>query len=128
MFNDSWDGQKAPIVLEKYNNNENISNYYLNSWEGNNLNGIGNDRDYEITGSVARMKFREFFRNYRFGNVYYYREALLRHWTQGLYYIEVDLAHIFEFDDVLLNCLQVSYYYYFDYLYDYYYYLYYIFL
>lgn len=106
MFNNSWDGQKPPIVLEKYNNNDNLSNNYLNSWESNERSS-NRDRDYELSGSIARMKFREFFRNYRIGNVYYYRDALLRHWTQGLYYIEVDLAHIFEFDDVLLNSLQV---------------------
>lgn len=89
----SWDGQKPPVVLEK-------------SHESNNWDHV--PVDYEVSGASSRLKFREFFRNYRVGNVYHYREALLRQWTQGLYFIEVDLGHIFEYDDILLNSLQVS--------------------
>ena len=103
-MNDSWDGQKAPVVLEKYSNTSH--NHFYHHWES--ANGQHpHGGDYEISGSLARMKFREFFRNYRIGNVYHYREALLRHWTQGLHFIEVDLAHVTEFDEILLNNLQV---------------------
>jgi hypothetical protein len=76
----------------------------LNSWDSNGV--IDN---FQISGSSARLKFREFFRNYRLGSVYHYREALLRHWSQGIFYIEVNLAHVYEYDDILLNSLQVRY-------------------
>jgi hypothetical protein len=101
-MSDSWDGQKEPVVLEKFNGSHNV---FYNNWDSVAGNRPG---DFELSGAVARMKFREFFRNYRIGNVYHYREALLRHWTQGLHFIEVDLAHVTEFDEILLNNLQVG--------------------
>jgi hypothetical protein len=103
---DSWDGERAPYVLERHT--EDAPQW--NSWDG----AITRDNDsYKISGATARAKFREFFRNYRLGNVYYYREALLRNWNKGDYFVEVDIAHVHEFDDVLLNCLQVLITYYF---------------
>lgn len=62
---------------------------------------------FEIEGSTARSRFREFFRNFRLGNVYLYRDALIRHWNRGEYFLEVDLAHVHEYDEVLLQSLQV---------------------
>lgn len=98
---DSWDGERAPFVLER--NTEDAPQW--NSWDG----AISRDNDsYKISGATARAKFREFFRNYRLGNLYFYREALLRNWNKGDYFVEVDIAHVYEFDDILLNCLQVS--------------------
>jgi DNA replication licensing factor MCM5 len=75
--------------------------------------GDGNDGRlrvgaYEIEGSTARSRFREFFRNFRLGNVYLYRDALIRHWNRGEYFVEVDLAHVHEYDEVLLQSLQVK--------------------
>ena len=63
---------------------------------------------YEIEGSAARSRFREFFRNFRLGNVYPYRDALIRHWNRGEFFVEVDLAHVHEYDEVLLQSLQVT--------------------
>jgi DNA replication licensing factor MCM5 len=61
---------------------------------------------YDITGSAARSRFREFFRNFRQGNVYIYRDALVRHWDRKEFYIEVELGHVNEYDEVLLQSLQ----------------------
>lgn len=97
---DSWDGERAPFVLER--NTDDAPQW--SSWDG--VTPTESD-GYKISGSEARRKFREFFRNYRLGNVYYYREALLRNWNKEQYFVEVDIAHIYEYDDVLLNCLQV---------------------
>lgn len=63
---------------------------------------------YEIEGSTARLRFREFFRNFRLGNVYLYRDALIRHWNRKEFFVEVDLAHVHEYDEVLLQSLQVD--------------------
>lgn len=98
-MSDSWNGDRAPFVLER--NSEEAPE--RNRWDG----AIPHDNDYKISGATARAKFREFFRNYRVGSVYHYREALLRHWNKGEHFVEVDIAHVYEFDDVLLNCLQV---------------------
>jgi hypothetical protein len=62
---------------------------------------------FEIEGANARQRFREFFRNFRQGHTYIYRDALIRHWNRGEYFVEVDLAHLNEYDDILLNALQV---------------------
>lgn len=63
--------------------------------------------NFDFDGKVARVKFREFFRNFRLDNIYLYRESLIRNWNRNLFYIEVDCAHISEFDEVLLHHLQV---------------------
>jgi hypothetical protein len=70
--------------------------------------GVRDQLDFNVDGSSARTRFREFFRNFRQDGVYIYREALLRHWNRREFYIEVDLAHLNEFDEVLFNNLQVS--------------------
>ena len=63
---------------------------------------------YDIEGAEARLRFREFFRNFRQGNIYIYRDALVRHWNRNEYFVEIDIGHINEYDDVLLQCLQVN--------------------
>ena len=63
---------------------------------------------FEIEGSAARSRFREFFRNFRLGNVYTYRDSLIRHWNRSEFFVEVDLAHVHEYDEVLLQSLQVT--------------------
>lgn len=61
----------------------------------------------DIEGSTARNRFREFFRNFRMDNVYIYRDALIRHWNRKELFVEVELAHLNQFDEVLFNNLQV---------------------
>ena len=62
---------------------------------------------FEIeSNQEARHRFREFFRNFRQGNLYTYREALVRQFNRQDYFIEVDLAHVNEYDDKLYNNLQ----------------------
>ena len=62
---------------------------------------------FEIeSNQEARHRFREFFRNFRQGNLYTYREALVRQWNRQDYFIEVDLAHVNEYDEKLFNNLQ----------------------
>jgi len=63
---------------------------------------------YEVAGAFARQRLREFFRNFRQGNVYQYRDSLVRNWNRGEYFVEVDLAHVNEYDEVLFNKLQTN--------------------
>jgi hypothetical protein len=63
--------------------------------------------EYDLTPSSSRLRFRNFFRNFRLSTLYIYREELLRRWNLGEYFVEVDLAHLNEFDEVLFNALQV---------------------
>jgi hypothetical protein len=63
--------------------------------------------NFDFDGSTSRVKFREFFRNFRIDNLHIYRDALIRNWNRNLYFIEVDCAHLNEFDEVLLHHLQV---------------------
>lgn len=63
---------------------------------------------FEIAGAAARQRFREFFRNFRLGNIYLYREALIRHWNRNEYFVEVDLAHVDQYDQVLFNAIQTQ--------------------
>lgn len=66
------------------------------------------DEQYNLTGHQARKGFTEFFKNFHVGGVFYYREALLRNWNKKHYFIEVNLQHVHEYSDMLLNALQVS--------------------
>ena len=79
-------------------------NSFANAWMGDTY---GAQPTYEFQGAAARQKFREFFRNFRLGAVYIYRESLLRHWNQHEFFIEVDCGHLNEYDEVLFNNLQV---------------------
>ena len=86
------DMSRRPVVIEA---------------QGGVYDGRENVRAYEIEGARARLRFREFFRRFCHGNEYPYRDALIRHWNRREFYVEVDLAHVNEFDDVLLQALQV---------------------
>ena len=63
--------------------------------------------DFNVEGSAARARFREFFRNFRNDNVFIYRDALMRHWNRREMFVDVDLGHLNQFDEVLFNQLQV---------------------
>ena len=73
------------------------------------INLVQHETDGTIEHFQARKLFREFFRNFRLGNVYIYRDALTRQWNCGQYYVEVDLFHVQEFNRNLYNNLQVIY-------------------
>lgn len=72
-------------------------------------NGL-NNLDFEFGKSMelpeARQHFREFFRNFRQGNIFIYRESLVRQWNRREFFIEVDLSHVNEYDEVLFDSLQ----------------------
>ena len=87
------EGSRAPIVLEPAGSASAAIDRSLNN-------------DFELQGSTVRHRFREFFRNFRQGNVYKYRDALVRQWNRREYYVDVDLAHVNEYDEVLFNNLQ----------------------
>jgi hypothetical protein len=57
---------------------------------------------------LCRRRFREFFRNYQKDSIFIYRDALILRWGRREYFVEVDLAHLNEFDEVLYNNLQVK--------------------
>lgn len=88
------DEVRRPVVLQPLDS--------ADSWGGSRL------VNFDIDGSNARNRFREFFRNFRLDNVYIYRDALIRHWNRKELFIEVDLAHLNQFDEVLFNNLQVK--------------------
>ncbi len=89
-----FDEYRPPIVLEPPQ--------YEDDW------GDREMVDFNVEGASAKVRFREFFRNFRHDNVYIYREALLRQWNRRDFFVEVDLAHLNEFDEVLFNSLQVN--------------------
>lgn len=70
--------------------------------------GERTDLNFQFEGPITRAKFREFLRNFRIANKYIYREALIRNWTRNNFSVEVDCAHLVEFDETLLHHLQVS--------------------
>jgi len=53
-----------------------------------------------------RLRFREFFRNFRLGQVYIYRDMLTRNWNRRQFIVEVNLGHLHEYDEVLMGYLQ----------------------
>jgi hypothetical protein len=65
------------------------------------------DPSFFVEGAPARHRFKEFFRNFRLGTIYPYRDSLIRHWNRGEYYIEVDVSHLNEYDEALYNSLKV---------------------
>ncbi|RYH28440.1 hypothetical protein EON65_12185 [archaeon] len=69
--------------------------------------GERTDLNFQFDGPITRAKFREFLRNFRIANKYIYREALIRNWTRNIFSVEVDCAHLVEFDETLLHHLQV---------------------
>jgi hypothetical protein len=95
-MSDSWDGQKKPVVLSRQMDNDSRPK-----------TAEEEDAQYTLTGNQARKGFSEFFKNFRIGGVFHYREALLRNWNKKHYFVEVNLAHVYEYNDMLLNALQV---------------------
>jgi hypothetical protein len=92
-----WDGQKRPVVLSRQMDKDSRP-----------TTSAEEDARYKnVTGHQARQGFTEFFKNFRIGGVFHYREALLRNWNKKDYFIEVNLAHVCEYDDMLSNALQV---------------------
>lgn len=89
------EGSNRPIVLQPPEEGD--------GWERGNLNS-----SYTVEGSMARHRFKDFFRNFCRGEIYTYREALLRQWNKREYFVEVDLAHLSEYDDALLSSLQTN--------------------
>jgi hypothetical protein len=87
------DESRAPVVLQPPDAGD--------TWGGSRL------VNFDIDGSSARNRFREFFRNFRLENVFIYRDALIRHWNRKEMFVEVDLSHLNQFDEVLFNNLQV---------------------
>eukprot|EP01031_Cornospumella_fuschlensis_P022281 gene22281-27244_t len=69
--------------------------------------GERTDLNFQFDGPITRAKFREFLRNFRVANKYIYREALIRNWTRNIFSVDVDCAHLVEFDETLLHHLQV---------------------
>eukprot|EP00968_Pinguiococcus_pyrenoidosus_P016300 scaffold1554_cov261-Pinguiococcus_pyrenoidosus.AAC.8 len=66
------------------------------------------DGGVETSPSQARKRFREFFRNFRDGLVFVYREALLAQWRRQQGFMDVYLAHVREYDQELLELLQTQ--------------------
>lgn len=87
---------RPPVVLQPPDTNT--------TWSSGNGGSL---TDFNIEGSNARSRFREFFRNFRLDNVYLYRDALIRNWNRRDYFVEVDLSHLNQFDEILFNNLQV---------------------
>jgi DNA replication licensing factor MCM5 len=86
---------RQPVVLQPPDTNS--------AWSGGDSSLV----DFNIEGSNARSRFREFFRNFRLDNVFIYRDALIRNWNRRDYFVEVDLSHLNQFDEILFNNLQV---------------------
>ena len=53
-----------------------------------------------------RRRRREFIRNFRVGTMYPYRDQLLQRWRKKEHFLEVQLAHLNEYDADLLSMLQ----------------------
>ena len=87
-----YDESRPPIVLLPNNDEEIAANR--------------SNPSYSITGSAAKARFREFFRNFRLGTVYPYRDALIRHWNRAEYFVDVDVSHLLEYDEILYNQLR----------------------
>ena len=60
---------------------------------------------FRLSGAQARQRFREFFKHFRLGNTFVYRDSLVRHLHREEFFVEVDLAHVQEYDDKLFNNL-----------------------
>ena len=92
-----WNGVRTPTVL------------LPPSEHGDYQHRTGLDgRNFEVTGSDARLRFREFFRNYQTNNVFVYRDLLLRRWGRREFFVEVDLSHLNEYDEILFNNVQTK--------------------
>ena len=64
------------------------------------------DVSLNVEGSTARYRFREFFRCFRLGTIFPYRDALIRHWNRGEYFVEVNVTHLDQYDTALYNSLK----------------------
>ena len=62
--------------------------------------------DFTLSGAQARQRFRQFFLSYHVGNNFIYRDALVRRFNRGEFFIEVDLGHVSEYDPALFENLQ----------------------
>ena len=72
-----------------------------------NLGGeASSDSAATLSRSSALQKFREFIRNFREGNVFLYRERLLRGFRKREHFLEVNLRHLNAYDKVLQDLVQ----------------------
>jgi len=94
-----WDGQRPAHVLQPPGGD--------NVWLGGNRDA---GQRFNLEASEARVRFREFFRNFRQApsNVYIYREALLRQYNRRNNFVEVDMGDVNQFDEALFNMLQTK--------------------
>ena len=61
----------------------------------------------EVTPAEARSRFREFFRNYHDAeDQYIYRDQLQKRWQRRESYVEIELAHVNEYDEALMAKVQ----------------------
>ena len=95
---EGWDGEAPVQVVQS-------AGYANNMFTNINSDGI---QRFEVGFSDAVIRFREFFRNFRQAPnfTYIYRELLLRQFNCHENFIEVDLAHVNEYDQGLYNMLQ----------------------
>ena len=89
-----WNGERAPVVLQPPTEN--------GDWQQR------DGRSFEVTGSDARKRFKEFFRNYQINSVYIYRDLLILRYGRREWFVEVDLAHLNEYDEILFNNVQTK--------------------
>ena len=64
--------------------------------------GGGDEDDHEDV-IQAQKKLREFIRNYREGNIYPYREQLQQRWRKRETFLEVNFAHLQEYNHDLMS-------------------------
>ena len=82
--------------------------FVLNNPNNSEGNGIGGNNFVEIDGAAARARFVNFFKTFRpANNSFVYRDALIRHWSRNELFIEVDLAHVNQYDENLFDTLNV---------------------
>lgn len=103
-----FDGERIYFSHQSIqNNNENEDGTSRNDTNSNNNNNADNEDNVDL--SAIRRHFREFLRNYRQGaHRYLYRDLLLRMHRRSEEIapkIEIDLAHVGEYDAALLGLL-----------------------
>lgn len=66
------------------------------------------DEDRGETRESAQTKFREFFRSYRVGAVFPYRDQLLQRFRKREFYLEVNLRDLLNYDPALHELIQLQ--------------------
>lgn len=98
MAQAGWDSGRVTVSSKSL-----IENDEGDEW---NMEGVPNTDNLEISKEEAQKRFILFIRDFKIENSFIYRDQLRSNYTLAKYFLQVELEHLFQFDEELASLLQ----------------------